>query len=172
MAKVVDLTTYSNGKVIRKDETKYGLVHLDAEALRVTWPAIIKPGLLVVKSKDRHCGEWHPAHVRQAIEAGFKGVIFCECHLIVSVDSTKPVGFVVLQVENDPFISVPTSLFVWIAYCTEPRAMGCVLPVIEKRARDLGLSKVSGVSSRMGWSKRLVRYGYSAERIVYSKEIV
>jgi len=162
-----------NGKVNRRPAALPGwtLVRADADAIKVLWPSFIRPGLLRIKQKDKHSGQWLPEHVRAAIDGGHLGRLFCECHLIVPTAGTQPVGFVILRLYNDEFVQVPLTLFVWITYCTEPRAMRDVLRLIEKRAKEIGVRYVEGLTSRTAWLRRLRKFGYSAHQIIIRKEI-
>lgn len=165
----------ANGKVEHRQPAKdlrYGLSKLDAKALEVLWPTFIFPGLLRIKEKDKHSGHWIPEHVRSLIDRGHLGQLFCECHLIVPVSDTKPVGFVVLRLYNDEFINVPDTLFVWLTYCIDPRALKYILPLGEKRAREIGVTYVQGITSRMGWLRRLKRYGYEMHQMIIRKQVL
>lgn len=160
---------HTNGKVATAE--RWSLVKLDADAVRTLWHKEILPGLLEVKRKDKRSGQWLPEHVRAAIDAGHLGRHFCECHLIVPGGSDKPVGFVVLRLYNDEFVQVPLSLFIWITYCREPRAMKYVIPQLEKRARDIGVRYLDGISSRAAWLRRLRPFGFRCHQMILRKEL-
>lgn len=152
--------------------TSYKLMKADADTVAVAWGSLIRPGILQIKKHDRRSGNWTASHVRQHIEAGFRGQIFCECHLIVR-DECDPVGFVVLKMYPDEFIGTAQSLWVWLAYCKEPsrKVFPYVLPEIEQKARDLGMEYVEGLSSRYGWSQILMKHGYAAHQISFRKAL-
>jgi len=160
-----------NGKVATKAEARYSLTLLDMEAVKTLWPQYIRPWVEAVKRKDPAAGHWEPEHVRLAIDAGLAGKMFCECHLIVPVNEGKPVGVVILRLYNDEFLQVPLALHAWITYCHEPRAMRYVLPMLEKRAREIGVRSVMGISSRTKWLRRLRRWGYRMEAIIIRKDV-
>ncbi len=176
------MSTTVNGIAVEKGMEAYGLVRLDAEAVAKLWPDFIRPGLLQIKRKDRRDSTtWLPEHVRAYIEAGLAGKLFCECHMIVPVSGTKPVGFVILRTWNDEYAQVPLSMLVWIAYAKFPwkgirssirTALTHVLPAIEKRSRELGLRYVYGVSPRMhGWLGVLMGFGYQVHQVVFRKDL-
>lgn len=162
--------SHTNGKVKAKVE-RWSLVRVDAEGVKTLWPSYIRPALAKVKFKDPHAGSWLPEHVRAAIDAGMMGRHFCECHLVVPVSSDKPVGFVILRMYNDEFVQVPLSLFVWISYLTEPRAMKDVIAALDKRAREIGVSHIEGISSRTSWMRRLRRFGFNCHQIILRREV-
>ena len=166
MDQVVNLT---NG--VAKAEARYSLIQIDAESLRTLWPQYIRPWVEAVKHKDPAAGHWEPEHVRLAIDAGLRGAIFCECYLIVPTTEGSPVGVVILRLYNDEFLQVPLYLHTWITYCKEPRALKYVMPQIEKRARDIGVRGVMGISSRTNWLRRLRRWGYRMEAIIIRKDL-
>lgn len=152
--------------------TAYRLVKADADTVQLAWGSFIRPGILEIKRHDRKSGNWTPSHVRQHIEAGFRGQIFCECHLIVR-DACDPVGFVMLKMYPDEFIGAAQTLWVWLAYCKEPSRVvfPCVLPQIEQRAKELGMEYVEGLSSRDGWAVILADHGYEAHQTSYRKAL-
>jgi hypothetical protein len=169
-------------------EPKFSLLRADGEAVKLLWSSFIRPGLEAIKyprkiksqrtghiwerpPADPRSGTWLPEHVRALIDRGHMGLIFCECHLIIPVSGTKPVGFVVLRLYPDEFVQVPLTLFVWIAYCKDPRALRYVLPLVEKRAREIGVRYVEGVTSLTAWARRLRPYGYQVHQIIIRKEI-
>jgi hypothetical protein len=184
---------HTNGKVTRepaKEAHKYSLVKVDAEALRVLWPTFIRPGLEAIKqphpvrmrksgkiimkpAADPHSGQWLPEHVRAALDAGHMGRMFCECQLIVPVSDSKPVGFLIFRLYNDEFVNVPLSLFVWIAWSRDMAAITDVLKreLVEKRAREIGVRYVDGVTSNAAWLRRLRKYGYEMHQMIIRKRI-
>lgn len=165
-----EAAVHTNGKV-HVAEPKYSLVKLDAEGVRKLWHRYILPGLLEIKRKDKASGFWIPEHVRSLIERGFIGQPFCECHIIVPLNSGEPVGFIVLRLYNDEFVQVPTSLFVWLTYCVDPRAKRHIVPLVEKRAREIGVRWVDGITSRLSWARALKSQGYSIHQVIIRKEV-
>lgn len=154
----------------------YRLLHADREAIKAYWPTLIRPGVVAIKEKCPNAGQWLPEHVRQRIEAGLAGQIFCECHLISREENEagKVVGFIVINAYNDEYAQVPLSLFVWLVHCTDAPAeevLPFALPILEQRARDLGLRYVDGVG-RGGWERRLTDYGYKAVQTMFRKEVI
>ena len=160
----------TNGAVTTAVQPKYSLVLCDAELLKASW-SFIRRGLQTIKAKDKRSGQWIPEHVRQRIEAGMNGRIFCECYLCVE-DGGKPVGFCVLTCGTDEFVGVPLSLFMWITYCTAPmsKVMPQVMPTLIKRRDDLGLRYLDGISSRWGWMKELARHGFRVHQYIFRLE--
>lgn len=156
-----------NGVAVAAAQSTYSLILCDAPLLIKAWP-FIRRGLLKIKQKDKRSGQWIPEHVRQRIEAGFKGIIFCECYLCVE-DGGNPVGFCVLTCGNDEFVQVPLSLFMWITYCEKPlsKVMPQVLPALIKRRDEMGLLYIDGVSSRWGWMKNLMRHGFRVHQYIF-----
>jgi hypothetical protein len=163
---VVDLL--ANGKV--QEQPKYSLVLCDAQLLKDSWK-FIRKGLLRIKDKDKRSGQWIPEHVRQRIEAGLAGRIFCEAYLCVDSDS-NPVGFCVVTCGPDEFVGVPLSLFMWITYCQKPMrdVLPQVMPTLIKRRDELGLRYIDGVSSRWGWMKELARNGFRVHQYIFRHE--
>jgi len=162
--------------LVENSQQGYHLVHCDRDLLTLLWPKLILPGLKRIKQKDKKSGQWIPEHVRQRIEAGFTQRIFCECHLIVPDGEQLPVGFVVITMFPDEFVGVPLSLFVWIVYMDSKkanvtRALPGVQAGLEKRARELGLRYVDGISSRHGWMAHLGKQGYRIHQLILRKEI-
>ena len=166
---------HRNGATTPAKPTTYSLLKLDKEAIVKFWPAFIRPGLLSIKRHDKRSGEWVPEHVRQRIEAGFAGTIFCECHLVMPVSASEPAGFVVLTMYNDEFVQVPQALFVWIAWCEKAplrKVLPSILPQLEKRARDMGLRYVAGITSRwQAWLHRIFLHGYSVHQVIFKKDL-
>ena len=154
-----------------KADGRYSLSQVDAGDLKVLWPQYIRPWVEAVKKKDSAAGHWEPEHVRLAIESGLAGKIFCECHMVVPVNEGKPVGVVILRLYNDEFLNVPLELYAWITYCREPRAMRYVLAMLEKRAREIGVRAIRGISSQTAWLRRLRRWGYRMEAIIIRKDL-
>jgi hypothetical protein len=161
-----DLLT--NGAV--KEAKPYRLVLCNAELVKDSWPYINR-GLLRIKQKDKRSGQWIPEHVRQRIEAGLVGRIFCECYLCVD-ESSNPVGFCVVTSGPDEFVGVPLSLFMWITYCTAPmdKVLPAVMPTLLQRKRELGLRYIDGVSSRFGWMKNLTKQGFRIHQYIFRHE--
>lgn len=162
-----------NGATLKAQAQSYSLLKADADAVRVMWPTVIRPGLVKIKKKDPQSGHWLPEHVRAAIENGLAGRFFCECHLIIKASSSRPCGFMVLRLFNDEFVQVPLALFLWMAHSTEPRAVDYILKsnFLERRAREIGVNRVEGVSSRPGWGRRIAKYGYRPHQVIYRKEL-
>lgn len=159
--------TLVNGAI---QEAQYTLVHLDRERVKNLWP-FVRHGLKRIKQKDPYSGHWRAEHVRQRIEAGFAGQILCECHAIVVGD--KPVGFVVLTAYNDEFDGVPERLWVWIAWCENAplwKVLPHIDPMLERRAKDLGLRGVIGCSSREQWVRRIAPHGYKVRQYIFFKD--
>jgi hypothetical protein len=168
----MNLEAHTNGKVVRREiEPKWSLALADAEFVKKFWHSQILPGLKKVKEKDKRSGHWLPEHVRARVDLGHLGRMFCELHLIVPVNEGKPVGFVILRLYDDEFVNVPVALFAWITYCTEPRAMKHILPLVEKRAKEIGVSKVRGVTSRTAWLRRLRKHGYGVHQVIIEKDL-
>jgi hypothetical protein len=160
--------------------TAYSMFKADAEFVKKAWPDFIRPGLLAIKAKDKRSGHWLPEHVRAYIEAGFAGRLLCECHVICPVDKATPTGFIVMRAYNDEFAQIPLSLFLWIVYNKVP-GMGLlpsinavlphIQPAVERRAKELGLLDVTGISSRLGWGEALAPYGYEVHQVIYRKRL-
>lgn len=151
----------------------YRLVPATHEMIVAAWPTVIRPGILEIKRHDKKSGHWWTTHVRQHLEAGFRGQLFCELQFIMPADSDYAVGFVVLKMYPDEFNGVADSLFVWLAYCSDPHSdvFPQVLPEIERRGRDLGVEYVMGISSRHGWARILKDYGYEEHQVSYRKPL-
>jgi hypothetical protein len=153
----------------------YTLLKADREAVVKFWPVLIRPGLERIKAKDKRSGYWQPEHVRQRIEAGFAGQIICECLLILQVNKAEPVGFLVTQVFNDEFLGTPLYLHLWLVWCEGApawRVMRHIQPQVEKRAVELGLRGIQGLSSRLAWMRRLGLLGYSIHQVIIRKDLV
>ncbi len=171
----MELTPTINGKVQTARPAEFSLLLADRDAVRVLWPTLILPGLKVLKRKDPDSGFWQPEHVRQSIEAGLAGRMFCECHIVVPKSEGRAVGFMVLKAYPDEFIQVPVALFVWIAYCTSWQATDYLLKheVLDKRAREMGFRYVDGLSSRIKpWGRRLGKHGYREHQVLFRKDVV
>ncbi|MDE2232861.1 MAG: hypothetical protein KGJ90_01900 [Patescibacteria group bacterium] len=126
--------------------------------------AFIKHGLEMVKAKIGNRAKWTPMHVRQAILAG-------NSELWLGVDGEKPVGFYVLSVVNDPFIHIPVSLFIWVAYGEELHLIELGMPYIIARAKELGLQTIEFLSPRQGWGRRLENLGFDVSEVVWGLEV-
>lgn len=162
-----------NGIVKEASQPTYSLVLCDAPLLKASWP-FIRRGLLKIKKKDKRSGQWIPEHVRQRIEAGFAGRIFCECYLCIEDDGERqrPVGMCVVTSYPDEFVGVPLSLFMWITYCEKPmrKVLPQVMPTLIRRRDELGLRFIDGVSSRFGWMKELSRNGFRVHQYIFRYE--
>ena len=147
-------------------ETK--VYRVDGQALAADpnlWK-FIKTGLLSVKAKVGNRSHWEPLHVRKSIEANGS-------ELWVVFDAVEPVGFYVLSVNNDPFVGIPTSLFVWIAYAS-PGHWQLVenhLIDVEARAKELGIEAIEFLSPRKGWLRKLEPLGFQVAEIIHRKQI-
>lgn len=158
-----------NGKIEVATQPTYRLVFCNKDLLKASWP-FINRGLQRIKEKDKRSGQWIPEHVRQRIEAGLTGRIFCEAYLCM--EGEEPVGFCVVTCGPDEFVGVPLSLFMWITYCTAPMAkvLPQVMPALIQRRDDLGLRFIDGVSSRWGWMKQLTRHGFRVHQYIFRYE--
>lgn len=143
-------------------ESKALLVSSETLASNTTLWEFVKQGLLAVKAKIGTRSAWTPGHVRQAILN--KG-----SELWVVLDGEEPVGFYVLSLITDPFINVPTTLFIWIAYAV-PGKWGLIprhLQDIKERARYLGVDKLEMMSPRIGWLRKLLPLGWEVSERIY-----
>ncbi len=89
------------------------------------------------------------------------------------MDGEEPVGFYVLSLITDPFINVPTTLFVWIAYAM-PGKWGLIprhLQDIKERARYLGVDKVEMMSPRKGWLRKLEPLGWEVSEVIMATKV-
>lgn len=147
----------------------YTLLKLDREGVAKAWVSVIRPGLDRVKDRDKRSGFWQPEHVRQRIEAGLNGNIICECSLILQTNATTPLGFVIVTAYNDEFLNVPLYLHVWIAWCEKVsvrKVIPFLLPLLKRRAEELGLRGIQFVTSRFGWLTRLARFGFKTHQYI------
>ncbi len=167
--------TQANGKAHAEVTTPtYTLLLCDREAVKKFWPQFIRPGLMRIKEKDKRSGHWEPEHVMQRLQAGFNNQILCECYLIVQSNTPNPVGFTITQVYNDEYIGVPLYLYNWITWCENAplyKVLPHVMPKLEKRAAELGLRGVQGITSRLQWMRRLRGLGYHIHQVIIRKDI-
>lgn len=121
----------------------------------------VKIGLEVIQSRIGNRSKWKPLHVRQAVVNGNS-----ELWLIVDEDA-MPQGFYVLSAITDPFIQVPTTLFVWVAYSRPgTNLVDKHFNDVVQRGRELGVEAIEMMSPRKGWERRLAKHGfYVAEQI-------
>lgn len=162
-------TARANG-VVTAFRPHFQLVKADADMLQKLWFSVVRPGLLAIKAKNPRLTRWEPEHVRAHLEAGLRGLMLCELHLIVRADKPTPVGFIVLKLYNDEFLQVPMALYTWITYSTDPAGTLPITEAVEKRARELGVRAVQGMTSRIGWARRLRKRGYRVVGYLIEKE--
>lgn len=156
-----------------KTAPKWNLLLCDPDTVRRMWPTFIRPGLMRIKEKDKFSGYWQPEHVRQRLEAGFRGLIVCECFLITQSDKSVPVGFIVTQAFPDEFLNVPLYLHQWIIWCEGApfhRVLPDIDPQMEARAKELGLRGIQGISSRPQWVRRAGKQGYRVHQYIIRRE--
>jgi len=159
------------------------LVKADANRVRQIWPRV-RLGCLAIKAMDKHgdAGNWTPEHIRTQIEMGFQGRSTCELWLIQSRKGQME-GFLVTIVGNCPYLNVPQSLIVWVAYTFGPhssfgpaahRRNMEILAQLEEHARSLGLKYVDGYSPSFKWVKWLDRFSggkYRMAQIMFRREV-
>lgn len=127
----------------------------------------IRAGLLKVREamKGVH-SYWRPEHVRTSILQGT-----AELFLIYVQGGNEIVGFFVTSVQHDPFLHVPVSLFVWIAYAEG----GCVEAgeeLLVKLARERGLLYLETFTPHNWLVEKLLRLGWSAPMMIARKNII
>lgn len=160
---------------IPKSARKFDLLLCDRDAVRRYWNSLIRPGLVRIKAKDKKSGHWEPEHVRQRLEAGFRGQILCDCYLIVANDASEPQGFIVTQCFNDEFLNVPLYLHLWLIWCEGApfwRVMRDAEPRLIERVKELGLRGITGLTSRSQWLRRAGRHGYDVHQYFIRKDVV
>lgn len=126
--------------------------------------AFVENGLKVVKSRIGTRSNWTPMHVRQSILTG-------NSELWMLSDVSTHLGFYILTVVNDPFIHVPTTLFVWIAYGTQKHLIEEGFPYVVQRAKELGINTIEMMSPRRGWIRRLLHLGFDVADVIYSLKL-
>lgn len=146
-------------RVVQINTTISPLTKCDVKTLVQHWP-LVRAGLVAVKKKyGDDAGNWTPEHIRSQLELRFADKGTCELHLIMD---NGPKGFLVTIVGNCPYLNVPQSLIIWVAYTFEPLRpviARAVLKQAETYARTLGLKYVDGYSSNPKWGSWLRRYG-------------
>jgi hypothetical protein len=131
----------------------------------------VRRGLALIKSRQQHASFWEPEHVRASIVAGQSELwlAFADGGMI-----ERPVGFTVTQVTTDPFIHVPTSLFVWMAW-KEPSDRTNVVAAMDEHitqvARERGLRHLEALTARPGLGRRMRRHGWEVAMEVVRKDL-
>lgn len=142
------------------------LVKANQEQVQKIWP-LVRRGCLSVKAKTREhdgtdaSGNWTPEHIRAQIELGYVGKSSCELWLITDGDD-KVHGFLVTVISNCPYLQVPLSLMIWVAYTVRPiggRNARAILGELEEYAKKFGLLYVDGYTNRPEWAAWLKKYG-------------
>lgn len=143
---------------------------LTPDMLPTLWPWM-RERLLRLQVKNPPRAHWLPEHVRAEIERGFARQSQAECFLAHDGRTETITGFVVTVPQNDPFVNLPLTWFMWM--CTaEPGALMDCLPEIEAMARLRGYRRIEWLTSREGWERRVSKNGYSIVQYTIAKELV
>ena len=138
------------------------LVRANKDQVRDLWP-FVRRGCLTVKAKTQaddltdDSGNWTPEHIRAQLELFFTGRSSCELWLITEEGGAIR-GFLVTVISTCPYIQVPISLLVWVAYTARPigsRNARAILAELEDYAKKSGLLYVDGYTNRPEWASWL-----------------
>lgn len=132
------------------------------ERLIEAWPHV-RPGLVAIKKRQHTQGHWEPENVRQSIVLGQS-----ELWLVLREDCI--VGFTITQLTNDPFLNIPYSLFIWIAWSRDGGVDEAEW-TIEEYARSRGCRYLEALTQRKGLARRLARYGWEETNICIRKDL-
>ncbi len=109
---------------------------------------------------------WLPEHVKVALHEKR-----ADCWLVVEGDAA--VAFVITQVQTDPFVNLPLSLFVWHAYSLPGHDVVAITDAfIEQRARESHLRWIDALTARPGLPRRLAKFGWRAAMTIIRKDLI
>lgn len=150
----------------------------DQNRVREIWPRV-RLGCQAIKTLDKNgdAGNWTPEHIRAQLDLSFQGRSTAQLWQIMSREGAM-IGFLVTIVGNCPYLNVPQSLIVWVAYTFQRipgKSARMVLTQLEEQARAMGLKYVDGYAGggKFGWLRWLDRYGkgYKAAQFLFRKDV-
>jgi len=130
--------------------------------LHAFWP-FIRVGLNKIRARLEKHSYWEPEHVYAALVAG-------RAQLLLALRGEAVVGFTVVTVQSDPFLQVPLSLFVWIAY-SEGGGVVEMDDALEALARTQGLRFLEALTARTGLLRRIARHGWYRAMTILRKDL-
>ena len=136
------------------------LIAVPPDQLRALWPLVL-PHIIKVREL---CGEpWLPEDVYADLRNG-------TAWLLVRGELPNLTAVLVLKVEANNYNN-ERELLLWIASTSEGRDVLEHLPQVDQMARQAGCNRVTFSSTRRGWLRRAVFYGFEIERVKYVREI-
>jgi hypothetical protein len=153
------------------------LVKADALQVRKLWK-YVRTGCAIVKTKTERLGDdvgWTPEHVRFQLDLHFENRSTCELWLIQDGEAYVR-GFLVTLIGMSPYLQIPESLLVWVAYTDKPiggRNAQAIVKQVEDYAQCRGVKYVDGYTNRNEWGSWLTRYGrgYRSVMTLIRKEL-
>jgi hypothetical protein len=133
-----------------------------ANDLLVHWP-FMREGLLSIKQRLGTHSHWEPVNIYNALVKGTANLFLVE-------RGERVVGFFVTTLQVDPFLGVPMSLFVWIAYSVD----GGVEEghaFLEGYARTCGVEYIEALTARKGLVKRMQKFGWGLAMYIIRKDL-
>jgi len=126
--------------------TDHQIVSVNPRDLPQYW-GLLNEGLFFIRRKLNSRTKWTPAHVKASLQSG-------QSELQMVMKEGSPVGWFITTVQVDPFLHVPTNLFIWLAYSAVPgdiRGLAASVRHIMGRAEAMGLERIEFLSTRRGW---------------------
>lgn len=137
------------------------------------WPRI-REGLMKIRERQGARATWRPEHVRAAIVGGQAELwgIFSN----VDPYPEELAGFAVTQPLTDPFLNLPTGMFVWMAYqytdvAGREKTVRTMDDHLTEVARSRGYTHLQAFTSRAGLGRRLRSMGWETVMHVVQKEL-
>ncbi|HUO03670.1 MAG TPA: hypothetical protein VMU16_00605 [Candidatus Binataceae bacterium] len=147
--------------------------------LNKLWPWIHE-GVTRIKKKDEHTDPWTPSHVRAAVERGLRGEQPCQLWFvkerdreILSKDGTiveQPIGFLVATGYPDNYLSVPYTLWVWLAVgkpLVSRKYLAGVVKELKEYGRSLGFNRIRWATGRMNWAPIARKLGFRSVGVIW-----
>lgn len=133
------------------------------EELIDVWP-FVRSGLVKIKKRQHvESSGWVPENIRQSIVLG-------QSELWLVKKDECVVGFVVTQIMNDPFLNIPYTLFIWMAYSVDGGVMETER-LLAEYGRSKGCRRMEALTQRRGLERRLHRYGWKESNIIIYKDL-
>lgn len=150
---------------IPQKATELTFTRIEAPVLGQVWPWVRK-GLEIVIARNPGHVSWTPMHVRNALMNN-------QASLYVVLEDGTPVVFVVITIQNDPFLLVPTVLHVWAEYSevNDYRAADFAHQQVIALGKALCLDRIEMASTRAAWARRLQRIGMKPALTIYELDL-
>lgn len=127
---------------------------------RVAWPRIL-PGLQALHDLGP-LQDWSIASVRAMLDAD---------RAFLLTDEADPSAFAVCMIDEYPYDSADTELFIYLVWHQGGTAIERFQPHMEQVARSAGAKHIRFYSPRIGMLRAALDAGYIARSVEYVKEL-